>query len=657
MKQIGGTIYLSKEDICDAGIQKNTVNLAIRRGIPTIRDQKDGRITLIAWTDLPAAWQKRFREKVGDPKTLVVSQSQAASKEALAARQSQLAALVVVSQDDLVELAMDGGLDKATILDYARAAAWLRLLAEAKPKALGFSSKPDLYAAAAAELATENLSGLKATSAEYLRKKVTAWKRQGLQCVISGKFGNTNSLKLTPAAQALIRDLYSDERRFPISQVHEYYTKLAKEEGLPVVCEATVDNYLRQPKVQAECLKRRYSNTEFRDVYDPVIHRRRPTHSDDLWSLDGSAMELWYRDGNDLRRLYWVFAVDAATWYIPGWAVGETENGHLVRQCVQMACRTGGKLPHQLQFDNGSAFKSAESMEWMQSLAKITPTAVGNARSKVAEPWQSHFQRRVLKLFGNHSGGNITARSKTTHANRDHIKATRHEFPDREGAIAQIAKAVTMWNNMAIAGKVPAQEYAKESPRARVIPADLMASIFWIKRPKQVKYTNKGLIIEVAKERLIYEVGGTVDQRAEWLANNIGRKFWVRTDPQDDSMIALYDDQDRLVTYAELLDDSRKVPMALVDFEEGDGENLADRMAVKKRLVEIVEERVEDTRIAAHAIHKGAIDHQRLHKDAWNASEEDLKRLEIIGAIAPQKRKNNKLDLHGAGSASLQIVE
>ncbi len=546
-------------------------------------------------------------------------------------------------------------LPKDRIVDVLLGDGWMRLITDRSPQALGFESKPELLKYATLAIQQENLSCLRIRSAEWLRKRITAWKKDGWRSLVSGKIGMVNAKKRTDESDEVLMSLFSDERRFSVAAVWHIYKELraTTNKALPELSETTVREFLDRPEVRTKCLSTRYSNGEWRNELDPVTKRSRPSHPDDLWVLDGTPFELYYQDGKSIRRLYWVWVLDAHSWKVVGYAIGDTETGHLVRQALRMATRTTGTLPNQLQFDNGSAFKAKETLDWMKLMAKATPTAVGNARAKVAEPFWAHFERSILKYYGNHSGGNIKARRLETLANTDFIKENWRSFPDRDGLIRQVHECVALWNASEFNGLVPNKTYAKGSPRRRELTLEQTQQLFWVKRPKTVKYTNRGLCMDVDKVEQWYEApaGGSPAEVAEFYMDHIGESFTVFYDPDDLSSIALHTAAGKLVALAEA---PRLVPMALADMDEQGGADLARRQQIRREVRVLADER-SITPDRALEVLKGAITHERLHKDAWNDAEATLKQYAVIGVIEEPRPRGGHLNL--AGKATLKRLE
>lgn len=628
---LGGIPHVDAQDLIRAGLDDSAIRQARKRNSWRFTDTG-----LVDLTSMPEATRRRV-EAVLPILAAQMAEAQAATRTLALQR---VVKLDMIDETQIGRHRIDGkALDSKLAADIALASAWLRTLATVKPRSLGFMGMPQMLETAATEIARLRLKCFKCASPAYLRQKVTAFKQMGWRCLVPAKLANTNARKLTEPMQEILRQLAADPRRFPVSEVCRQYQAVCMEQGWQPVADRTIYSYLLEEAVRAEVDATRNSKSEWNNGYSPVIKRDAAQYPDDLWVLDGTAFELYYKEGNTIKRLYWVWVLDAATWRVLGYATGDTETGELVRRALRMAVRTTGALPHQLQFDNGSAFKAAETLDWMKLLARTTPTAVGNARAKIAEPFWAHYQRHILKYYPNHSGGNVKAKRMDTHANTDAIKENWREFPDRSGVERQVAEATARWNSRRFNGSIPDQAYAAGSPRRRIVEGDMYTTLFWVERRDTVKYTNQGLRLRTngVEEYYLAPAGGTATEIATFFADHTGESFRVKADPDDMAMVAMLDKQGRVVAYAA---PTPRVPMALASMDEQGGKNLGKMRQVQQEVRRIVEERRDETASRTEEILKGAMTYQRVHKDSYNAAEATLKRREIMGELEPVRIDN-----------------
>ena len=130
-------------------------------------------------------------------------------------------------------------------------------------------------------------------------------------------------------------------------------------------------------------------------------------------------MELLYQEGNTYNnRLVVVIVLDAMNNYPVGYAIGDRENTDLIRQANRNASLHINDLfgsyyqPRQLQSDN---YGIKNLTPFYQAMAHLhTPAAVGNAKSKVIEPYFKYLNKTYCQRFPNWSGFNITSKKITS---------------------------------------------------------------------------------------------------------------------------------------------------------------------------------------------------------------------------------------------------
>jgi hypothetical protein len=172
------------------------------------------------------------------------------------------------------------------------------------------------------------------------------------------------------------------------------------------------------------------------------VKRSRPTKPLSYCTLDGWTVELLYQEnGKYDNRLVVVIVLDAMNNYPIGYAIGDRENTELIRQANRNAIIHIQQLfghpyrPHQLQSDN---YGIKQLTPFYESMAKLhTPAAVGNAKSKVIEPYFNYLNKTYCQLQYNWSGHNITA-SKKNQVNVEMLNKIKHSFPTKEEVINQI---------------------------------------------------------------------------------------------------------------------------------------------------------------------------------------------------------------------------
>lgn len=620
-------IYLHFQDFLTAGIGEDTVKRGLIRyrsggkSWECIEHPEDARMVLVKYDTIPQATQDKLVEHYGDVWVYY--------------RRGKLLNELEVNPKDTSYFMNTGFYQEKAAQDMAKLAAWMRLLGGIKGTRIavdgyGFKTKGSLLAFAHAHILNE---GLKVpNNFRNFRKKIGEFKIKGIKSLVSGKYGNKNTCKLTQFAKRLLMRLYSMHNKFDMVAVYEKYKQAGSRQGWKVASLATVKRYLRLPSVQMACDIERNGYNYFRKTYELTIHRHRPSYPHAMWVMDGTPLELYYTDGKSYRkRLYMFMVIDACTWNIVGYALGNTENEALVFQALKAACISSAYVPDQLQYDHSSAIMSNDMQAWYKEFCTYAfPAEVGNARAKVVEPLQGQFQQKILKEFPNHSGGNITAKRVDTLPNQEWLNKNKDSIPTREGVERQAAIAVQMWNK---------QHPIEAESNAKALTLELRCSLFWKWRMRgenkvTYKYTKDGLSITKAGQKYTYLVyDGKKADYAFW-EEHAGKSFEVKYDSEDMSMICLYENG-KMVHFAETV---HKHPMAMVDRKEGDEERLwgeiQNRKEFRKRKKaeskainedELLEDLIKSVMIDAEGYAKAPEPENGKYKNLINENEDIIK--------------------------------
>jgi hypothetical protein len=623
MKKIGAAIYLSVPEITSLGVSDGYLKKAMfmyRSGksalYENISDSQNKKKKLISFSSLPDKIKSKWIETNGDP------------TECKAVAPSEYLQPDVAAHDYYTNYTFSTlrSLSSEEVEKYTKAAQWLNLLRvadETNPfrDTYGITRK-EFYDQVIEIIKTDSSIDLP-TNYSNLREKLRKYITGGYASLVPARFGNRNAEKLGTIQKTYLRTLYANNDRpqkVLYTQIAWLFNQHALKEGWEPVTPQAIYNYLSSAQVQAQCYKERHGKKHFNDKYDPINHRERPSQPDYLWVLDGTPFELYYNENGKARRLYVYFVIDAHSWAVLGAAAGTSETQELVMEALRNACYLTGTLPYQLQYDNSSANKACEPL--FKKIAPISFAAgVGNAKAKVIEPLTKHINEQVLKLYENYSGANITAKKLDSHINQDAMKAVMKNLPDRDGVLEQIFISIAWWNRRTIEtrGKTPNEFYRIECQRREFSMNDRLR-LFGNFRRKPVTYTNEGITLYLNGQETHYWVDDV-----DFYAENIYAKFRVQYDKSDASRIALYHG-DRFCTYAEL---KGTVPMARMDFKDGDGAKLAHMQDFKKRFNDKIDAKREGDRkmLEAAGIYKLGIEPGALHKDALNDSEDMLKQL------------------------------
>lgn len=406
---------------------------------------------------------------------------------------------------------------------------------------------------------------------------------EGFKSIIHKSYGNKNAaVVMTEDAKAVMHKLLSLHNNLNNVQVMEEYNKIASlMEWKPIDSPSTVENWRQKfdlttmPGCKGTAA---LSNTRMKQV-----HRSAPTQALTYWTLDGWTVELLYqkktpkkgKDGKKYlattytNRKTAVIVLDACEKYPVGYAIGDHESPALIREALRNAVNHTKQLfgqrykPLQLQSDN---YQKKVMVPFYQAMTKhYTPAALGNAKSKIIEPYFLHLNRDWCQKQANWSGFGLTADS-SNQPNLEIINYNRHVVPDEATVIGQIEAMIATER----AKKIDAYRAAWErTEEARKLPFGIEEYLMLMGETtgRTNHITGSGLFIEFMGERICF------DSFDLSLRDHYNEDWIVRFDPDDMSQV-LVSNAKRLKsgrvdkeigTLRYMMQRDIKVPMALAD--------------------------------------------------------------------------------------------
>lgn len=610
---------------------------AVKRGdFLTMRDPKDSRRVLISFDSIPEA----TRQAKGMP-----------TRDSLLTdyRNQSLTSLVAFNTEAYNFFLQHPDTSKVA-KEKAEQASWLIAIASAKPsqcKALGFASKNEFGEAMMVLMDQRHWHAWKCTTLKGLSKKLTPFKKylkqqctlaEACQSLISGKYGNSNRAKLEADQHALLVQLYSDANAKPnIEQVHAIYTRKAiemvrlghwSEDSLVSV--STVSTYLNKPEIMQMWYEARHGHQQYRNVFEPITQRQRPTYANALWVIDGTPIHRYFQTAEGGKYFRWNFFVvlDAFSQCVLGFWISQQEDSDTVLNALRNACAVTGTLPHQILYDNSSAIQSYRVQEAIDKISVVSFAAkAGNARTKVIESWFHWFNENVGQ-FRKGFTQNPFAKRLDNQPNREALAlmVKNKELSMEADGLRELREDLTLANNTPrkfLGGKSALATYrasvqatqAKQRPFSEIIDIEAFYQLPGSNKKKQVydqgkkkmitffepqlyPFTNKGIEITINKNTFTYDI-----EDPDFRRLYIGAKFTVRYEPNPERWTnAQYPDELLLYkngaplqwngAHARALA-KELVPMAVADYTEGSRHTINERLSNKKKQRALVQQDFE----------------------------------------------------------------
>lgn len=428
----------------------------------------------------------------------------------------------------------------------------------------------------------QNWKSLKRKCEQYEQARAVS-EEEGFRSVIHKAYGNKHAVKvLNNEQQAVMHKLISHHNNLNSVQIMNEYNKVADLMSWePVNSPTTVDNYRK--KMDLTTMPGCKGVATLRNTRMKQIHRSAPEQALTYWTLDGWTVELLYqkkiktkeKDGKLYMKTTYtnrktaVIVLDACKKYPIGYAIGDHESPALIREALRNAVNHTRELfgtrykPLQLQSDN---YQKKVMVPFYQAMTKYyTPAALGNAKSKIIEPYFLSLNRDFCQLQANWSGFGITA-DTANQPNLEIINYNRSLVPDEATVIGQIEAMIETERAKKIDDYREAWNHTEE---ARKIPFGTEEYLLLMGETtgRTNKLTGSGLYIEFMGKRLCF------DSFDLSLRNYYNEDWIVRFDPDDMSQV-LISNAKRLKsgrveketgTLRYLLQQEIKVPMALAD--------------------------------------------------------------------------------------------
>lgn len=510
----------------------------------------------------------------------------------------------------------------------AEACGWLRLVNDLDWRT-AWGGKVASLSSAASALAAQQLYGLRVSNWRVLDRKAQAWLQHQHHALLDGRRGNENAGKapsnLRQQALARMIDLYASPQKPDILTVARVYNAEAAAAGWPQYTPERVRQLLQLPENRKQWLADRHGRNVAREITEHITRRQRPSYPDAMWSLDGTTLQLYATDGGQLvKTWYLVLVVDAATDYIVGWACGATEDTQLVLRALRIAVTSSQRAPRYIQYDGGKANLSNDVADLLANMKSIGIRAEAyNGKSKYVERVIGRLEGAYLRYMPTWVGANITARSRDSRANPDHLAAQRKAAQvSAADLITALGQAIQAYNHTPAPSKAasPAALYATEHPERRSMGYLAQVALLWVRRPTLYTYSPEGIRMEVGKARYYYEVESAPGiEDLDFRTHYLGDKFYVRYNPEDLSAINLYTKSDAWVATAARKHEYAATP---AEWSEGEGAALLTSLRQRKQYLDEGQQQRRDIRAAMELIGAPELSFELVHKAALNSAAE-----------------------------------
>ena len=549
------TLCVTHEELTsgdDPVIRSDTLRQNVHRGNiqSAHRGGGEGGYALYIYSSLPDKYQKRFVAKYGDPEQKLI-------REMIMSK---------VKKDENAELFFEEyrydkngeqvPLPERIQAEYVWNASVLNALISEldtlRPKRnmLGGSRNVWETLLARVEEWREEYAHTLPGSEGRLKSLVNQYRPQKYAVLVSGKYGNSNTLKIEEEAGRYLVAL--KRSRVPVytdMQIFEEYNRVAPERGWkPLKSPRSLREWLNSSRIEPLWYDAVHGEMKAHQRYGRKHKTELPSRRDSLWYGDGTKLNLYYKDEHGNVRTIGVYEVmDAYSEVLLGFHISENENYEAQYHAYRMALQTSGHKPYELVHDNQGGHKKLERVS-DGLLAKIShihrPTAPYSGQSKTIESAFGRFQSQVLHKDWRFTGQNITTKKASSRPNLEFIEANKDKLYTLAELKAKYVEARREWNEM----KHPATGISRigmyntsVNEETEAVTARDMVDIFWVMTSRPSTFTSSGIEVTIGGKSRTYEVyssPGVPDH--EWRRRNTYKQFYVKYDPYDFGSVRLY---------------------------------------------------------------------------------------------------------------------
>jgi hypothetical protein len=383
----------------------------------------------------------------------------------------------------------------------------------------------------------------------FVRLKTGEYKVQGYESLISKKFCHENSRKITLEMEQWFVVEMANTRLSVEMLYHARFLNEAKKQGWRTDITADAFRKLEQePRVRQLIQLKRHGRKAYRQEHGQTFKLKKPLYSNDIWVSDGTAVNWYFRNGNQVELATTYMVMDSRSKKFLGWSTKygiNKEDFNMQLSAYRMALRNAGAKPYQLLFDNQGGHKNATSRAFYNKLASVVfPTRPYRPSGKPIEQAFGDFQILKLAEFPFWSGyGRASHAEVNFRPNMEAMKANIDLLPTYDELVQLFDVVVKEWNELGYNGKeAPNSVYASSvNPEQIPLSLDELADMFW-NETEPIKYHEQGIYLIRNREKHLFEVytpDGDVDY--EFRRNYLHQKFIVKYDPDGEyTDIGLY---------------------------------------------------------------------------------------------------------------------
>lgn len=320
--------------------------------------------------------------------------------------------------------------------------------------------------------------------------------------------GNDNNLRFTDEQKKIAQSIFNRGNVPSITSIYDKLVEMGKERNWWIkdgeykpISIGTLCNFF-QPKKNISEYGRK-GNMDFINNTVPSIQRKMPEFINEVWSMDGSPIDIlvFYKGkARQVLNSYRVFDVGSQKWIGTSTWLESGEPEEKVMEALLNAFSNTGVLPRAIQMDRGGGFAAVKRFCEAHGVI-FFPANTGLARAKIAESLIGRFGK-ILKKRNDWAGQNREALGENSQISPEQYKEAQKSAQSYE-QVSHWLRTIGMdeWNNTIIkklerktCDKSPNQLYTEKPCRGKEL--DEITKLSLIGRAHTVKLSIDGLTVQ-----------------------------------------------------------------------------------------------------------------------------------------------------------------
>lgn len=414
--------------------------------------------------------------------------------------------------------------------------------------------------------------------AQWVRK----YESEGYDALISKKFGNMNTLKMSVEVERLLVAMAKDKHRPYKKTIWEWYCDFRRgdleyydldtgeifdRERFPDLSEKTVVDFLNKPIVNAQLSKTHDSRHDYMTRKRAHHRRIKPRYSLSMITFDDKdfTAKVLVQGAKKPTALKAYFAFDVASGAVVGWSFGVKKDKELFLECVRCMYRNliswGLGQPYEAQVENHLVSSYSDTMMKSGNLfPEVTFAGAENSQEKYAERLFHSFKYQIEKYnisnVGRHYAKNEANRVANKKVNDADNTNFEQEVYDYDQAVTLYLDMIRQFNEQ----PHPEIKLYQGKTRLEVLRTCVHADILPINMRSLARWAGKGVDTSISRGQFTanyeeYSASVEVLDKLRHGSNKV-TAYWWEQDPLDmvDEMYLYQEDVflgicDRIIPY------------------------------------------------------------------------------------------------------------